>query len=101
MNPSARIERLAVSAYVVPTDAPESDGTFEWTSTTLVLCEIAAGGLAGFGYGYASRAAAAFVSEALTSVVVGRDAFDIPAMWTAMRMASRNQGHRGIASAAV
>jgi hypothetical protein len=29
--------KATASAYKVPTDAPESDGTLEWNSTTLVL----------------------------------------------------------------
>jgi RimJ/RimL family protein N-acetyltransferase len=37
--------RLDVSAYTIPTDAPEADGTLEWTSTTLVLVEANAGDL--------------------------------------------------------
>jgi hypothetical protein len=28
------------SAYMIPTDAPEADGTFAWDSTTLVLVEV-------------------------------------------------------------
>ncbi len=31
------IERLEVAAYTVPTDRPESDGTLEWDSTTIVV----------------------------------------------------------------
>ena len=31
------IRHLVVSAYTVPTDIPESDGTYAWGSTTLVL----------------------------------------------------------------
>ena len=38
------VERLDVSAYEVPTDEPESDGTLEWDSTTLVVVEAHAGG---------------------------------------------------------
>ena len=33
------VEQLSVSVYTVPTDAPESDGTLEWGSTTLVVVE--------------------------------------------------------------
>jgi len=33
-----------VEAYTIPTDFPESDGTFVWDSTTLVLVEATAGG---------------------------------------------------------
>jgi hypothetical protein len=41
------IERLDARAYTVPTDGPdgkESDGTLEWSSTTMVLVEAQAGG---------------------------------------------------------
>ncbi len=34
-----------MSAYRIPTDRPESDGTARWESTTLVLVEIEAGGV--------------------------------------------------------
>ncbi len=44
------IERLDVSAYKIPTDAPESDGTYQWEATTLVLVEVTAGGRTGLGY---------------------------------------------------
>src|SRR5688500_3322993 len=37
------ITDAAVSVYTIPTDGPESDGTLEWTSTTIVVVEIAAG----------------------------------------------------------
>ncbi|HZI57231.1 MAG TPA: mandelate racemase, partial [Verrucomicrobiae bacterium] len=37
------IRKVEVAAYTVPTDLPESDGTLEWNSTTLVLVEVSAG----------------------------------------------------------
>ena len=48
------VTRLTASAYVVPTDSPESDGTLEWDSTTLVLVESEGGGRQGLGYTYAA-----------------------------------------------
>jgi hypothetical protein len=36
----ARIDQVAVGAYRIPTDAPESDGTLEWSSTTLVVAHV-------------------------------------------------------------
>lgn len=39
------IERLDVSAYTVPTEEPESDGTFSWDATSVVVVEADAGGL--------------------------------------------------------
>jgi L-alanine-DL-glutamate epimerase-like enolase superfamily enzyme len=95
------IERLAASAYVVPTDAPESDGTLSWDSTTIVLVEITAGGLTGMGYTYADQSAAAFAAGPLARAITGTDALDIPAAWTEMTIALRNNGRPGLASAAL
>ena len=46
------VEHLSVSAYTVPTDQPESDGTLAWDSTTIVVVEVQAGGATGLGYKY-------------------------------------------------
>ena len=47
--PTLPIERVDVSAYTIPTDAPESDGTLEWDSTTLVVVDAVAGDHHGLG----------------------------------------------------
>ena len=57
----ASIEKVDVSAYKIPTDAPEGDGTLQWDSTTLIVCEIYAGGERGLGYTYGNKAAAIVV----------------------------------------
>src|SRR5690242_18707269 len=61
----APIERIDVASYRVPTDFPESDGTLEWDSTTIVLVEAGAGNQTGLGYSYASHAAMAVIREML------------------------------------
>ncbi len=48
-----KIERIEVSAYKIPTDQPEADGTMRWDSTTLVLVEAEAGGEKSLGFNYA------------------------------------------------
>jgi L-alanine-DL-glutamate epimerase-like enolase superfamily enzyme len=95
------IERIAVSAYTIPTDAPESDGTLEWRDTTLVLVEATAGGRAGIGYSYANRATAVLVHDTLAGVVEGLPALDVAGAWSAMVAAIRNLGRPGIASMAI
>lgn len=90
-----------VSAYTVPTETPESDGTLQWDSTTLVLVEIGAGGCSGLGYSYADAATARLIHGLLAHVVEGRDALDIAGAWMAMRVAVRNLGHAGIAAMAI
>jgi hypothetical protein len=41
---------VTARSYKVPTDAPEADGTFAWTDTTLVVVSVAGGGTTGLGY---------------------------------------------------
>ncbi|MGH8213880.1 MAG: enolase C-terminal domain-like protein [Rhodanobacteraceae bacterium] len=89
------------SAYTVPTDAPESDGTLEWDSTTLVLVEVQAGGKRGTGYSYADISTAVLVRDLLGKVIEGRDAMDIAGAWSAMLASIRNLGRPGIASMAI
>jgi L-alanine-DL-glutamate epimerase-like enolase superfamily enzyme len=90
-----------VSVYTVPTDGPESDGTLEWTSTTIVIVELSAGGVTGLGYTYGHKATAALISDMLFSIVSDRDAMDVAGAWIAMTRAIRNQGRPGIASMAI
>lgn len=98
-NPT--IERLEVSAYRIPTDAPESDGTLAWDATVLVLVEAFGGGEVGVGWTYSDRAAAVLVQDLLAEVVVGRDALAVREAWRAMVHRIRNLGRPGVASMAI
>jgi L-alanine-DL-glutamate epimerase-like enolase superfamily enzyme len=95
------IERLDVSAYTVPTDSPESDGTYSWDKTTIVIVEATAGGKRGLGYTYADVATARLIQEMLVHIVQGHDAMNVPACWLAMVESIRNLGRPGIASMAI
>jgi hypothetical protein len=66
---AAAVETVDVTAYTVPTDAPESDGTYEWDSTTIVVVEARGGGEAGLGYTYCDTAAGALIESKLAPVV--------------------------------
>ena len=92
------ISDVRAAVYVIPTDAPEADGTLAWDETTLVLVTAAAGGQEGIGWTYAAGAAAAVVTDVLAGVVTGRSAFDIPGAAEAMARALRNIGRRGVAA---
>lgn len=95
------IRELAVSAYVIPTDAPESDGTLEWDKTTVVLVQTRAGDQAGLGYTYADASVAALIRNVLHGCVVGEDAMDVGRVWGRMVGAIRNLGRAGLASMAI
>ncbi|HZS60446.1 MAG TPA: enolase C-terminal domain-like protein [Gemmatimonadaceae bacterium] len=95
------IDRVHVTAYRIPTDAPEADGTLAWDSTTIVVVECHAGKVTGIGYTYAGPATARLIVDMLAPVVSGNDAMDVPALWSAMVHTIRNEGRPGIASMAI
>lgn len=97
----ALIRRASVSAYTIPTDAPESDGTLEWSSTTLVLVRLEANGCKALGYSYADAATAVLIRERLLPLLEGGDAIDIPSRFARMAASVRNLGRPGLASMAI
>ncbi|HEY3572829.1 MAG TPA: enolase C-terminal domain-like protein [Arthrobacter sp.] len=97
----APVTAFRATAYTVPTDGPEADGTFGWDSTTMVLVQAAAGGKTGLGWTYAPAAAAGLIEELLAPAVHGIDALDVPAATAAMARTVRNPGSTGLASYAV
>jgi L-alanine-DL-glutamate epimerase-like enolase superfamily enzyme len=97
----AKVSRLDVAAYTIPTDAPESDGTLEWDSTTVVVVEAHAGDRVGLGYTYCDESAAKVVDGQLRDVVEGSDPMDVRATWLQLGMQVRNAGRPGIAFCAI
>jgi L-alanine-DL-glutamate epimerase-like enolase superfamily enzyme len=96
------IEDISVSVFRVPTDTPnESDGTFVWCATTLVLVEARGGGETGLGYTYADTATARLIHDTLADVARGRDVMANGAIWMSLVGAVRNLGRSGIASMAI
>jgi L-alanine-DL-glutamate epimerase-like enolase superfamily enzyme len=95
------ITALKVHGLTIPTASPESDGTFEWQTTSMVLVEVTAGGETGIGWSYASRASAALIGEALAVCVRGADPFGTAEIWQRMVARCRNLGRPGDAMRAI
>jgi L-alanine-DL-glutamate epimerase-like enolase superfamily enzyme len=95
------IDKVDVSVFRVPTDTPESDGTIEWDSTTLVLVEISAGAGSGLGFTYANQSAALLIRDLLAPLLLGSEAINISGLEKKMIAAVRNAGRPGIASMAI
>jgi L-alanine-DL-glutamate epimerase-like enolase superfamily enzyme len=95
------LRKIKARAYTIPAEEPESDGTLEWSSTTLVLVEAEAGGKTGLGFTYTDAVAAALVREKLAPLLLGKDATDIPSCWDAVTRAERNLGRPGLGLMAV
>jgi L-alanine-DL-glutamate epimerase-like enolase superfamily enzyme len=95
------VRDITAAVYVIPTDAPEADGTLAWDQTTMVLASARAGTARGIGWSYAAAAAQSVITDVLAGVVTGRSALDIPGAAEAMARAVRNIGRPGIAATAI
>src|SRR4051794_164586 len=98
---TASVADVTCAAYEIPTDEPESDGTLEWDSTTIVVVQVRAAGETGLGYTYGDPAVATLIHSKLAASLAGADALAPPAAWAAMQRAIRNVGRPGIGAMAV
>jgi L-alanine-DL-glutamate epimerase-like enolase superfamily enzyme len=95
------IQRLEASAFKVPTDFPESDGTAKWDSTTLILVELRVGKISGLGYSYSHECCVPLIREKLFPIVREKNPLSLSARWNEMNSAVRNLGRHGIAMSAI
>jgi L-alanine-DL-glutamate epimerase-like enolase superfamily enzyme len=96
-----KIDEITATAYRVPTDEPESDGTLTWTATTAVVVEVSAAGRTGLGYTYGSAACADIVRKELAPVIEGESPLDVPRLSRDMAIAVRNIGRGGPTAMAI
>lgn len=95
------IESIRASAYTVPTDQLESDGTLTWDSTTIVIVHARAGDRTGVGYTYTDSSTAVLINGKLSEVVAGLSASETGHVWQSVVQAARNLGRPGLVSAAL
>ncbi len=100
-RPEAPIEKAVVSAYTIPTDAPEADGTLSWDSTTLILAELHCGRKIGIGYTYGNQATAGLARHLAEKCLLRKRALDIPGLHASMLQRVRNDGNIGIGAMAI
>lgn len=96
-----QVESLRVSAYTVPTDAPEGDGTMTWDATTMVLVRVEAGADSGLGWTYGPTACGTVVDELFRDLVVGSDPLDVVGTTMALERRVRNAGRPGVCAMAL
>ena len=99
-----RVSRVEASAYTIPTDRPEGDGTLTWDATTMVLVRVSTDDPAlpcGTGWTYAPAAAAMVVRDLLSDAVCGLSALDTAKCWQEMLRAVRNAGRPGLVGMAI
>src|SRR5580692_1452744 len=88
------VREISTAVYVIPTDAPEADGTLTWDQTTMVVAWARAGAARGVGWTYAAAAAQSVITDLLAGAVTGRSAMDVAGSAEAMARAVRNIGRR-------
>jgi L-alanine-DL-glutamate epimerase-like enolase superfamily enzyme len=98
---TAPISAVRAHAYKIPTDAPEADGTFEWTSTTLVVVEIEAGGCTGLGYTYTDASAVPLIRDTLAEVLMREQANRMTELTHRLWRRVRNIGRSGLCANAI
>ena len=96
-----RISEMQVSAYTIPTDRPESDGTLEWQETTIIVVKVRSSDRDGLGYTYGHVAIVDVIQSLLTPAIMDRTVMDVMAIQTAMIRQIRNNGQAGLAMMAV
>jgi L-alanine-DL-glutamate epimerase-like enolase superfamily enzyme len=96
-----RVEGIEATTRTIPTGPSESDGTFEWQETTVVLARVRAGDEVGLGYTYADASVAGLIENRLGPAIEGRDAGAVAACWASMRRALRNAGQAGAGAMAL
>lgn len=101
MKVNVPIRNVHASAFTIPTDKPEADGTIAWNSTTLIVVEVSAGNVVGLAYTYSGASIVALIASTLAETIAGLDAMDPPAAWRAMQRAVRNLGREGLAATAI
>src|SRR5581483_3387760 len=92
---------IDVSAYTVPTETAESDGTRVWDQTTILIIEPRAAGVRGLAYAYGDPAAARLILDTLEPAIRGCQAFALNDAYARMGRAIRESGRSGIAWTAV
>lgn len=95
------IRAVRAHAYKIPTDAPEADGTFEWTSTTLVVVEIEAGGCTGLGYTYTDACAVTLIEDTLANELLHQHAGSTRSLSERLWRRVRNIGRAGLCATAI
>jgi hypothetical protein len=63
LGSSIPLGKISASAYTIPTDKPEADGTYSWNSTTMVAVEVSAGDQCGLGYTYTDKSAVSLIKS--------------------------------------
>ncbi|HEY6538064.1 MAG TPA: enolase C-terminal domain-like protein [Candidatus Dormibacteraeota bacterium] len=102
MSEGLKVTTLRTSAYTIPTELPEADGTLAWDKTTVVVVEpTLEDGTIGLGYAFGDPAMVGLISETLAPKVIGLDVSETGRAWQEMVQSIRNLGRPGLCSMAI
>jgi L-alanine-DL-glutamate epimerase-like enolase superfamily enzyme len=92
---------MEVGAYKIRSIFPQSDGTLEWDSTTIIVVELEVDDAKGIGYSYSHESCVAVIRDVLFPIVQGNGFCAGKSVWNDMNIAVRNLGRNGIPSSGI
>ncbi len=95
------MQKITLAAYKIPCEIHESDGTFEWDSTTIVVVSIKMDQWTGMGFSYGHEACLDVIKNTLSPHLKQIDVQDLPSIFGHMKNSVRNIGLHGIAAHAI
>ena len=95
------IESASASAYRIPAEGPEADGTLSWSETTLVAVEVDAAGETGLGFTYADACLVPLLRDKLLPLLLGEDPCRIHGCLEKMTHEVRNLNSGGLVAMAL
>jgi len=96
-----KVEHIEVQVAKIPTPSPQSDGTAEWDSTTIVIVQARCGGATGLGYSYVDASAGTLIKDLFVERLVGNDVMATGRAMADMLHAIRNHGRAGVGACAI
>lgn len=95
------MEKIKIAAYEIPCDSPESDGTFSWKTTTLILVTLQSENKTGLGFSYGHEASLDIIKKTLSPFLETAFHWEFPLTYNRMLHSLRNIGKSGITAHAI
>lgn len=103
MNTSIKspISSVSILLFEIPCEYPESDGTYQWSSTTLIVIILEAENKKGMGYTYGDASVFSLLKDNFAPQLKNTNPFDNTHTICKLAASARNAGLPGIASHAL
>lgn len=95
------MEKIKIAAYNIPCDSPESDGTLQWESTTLILVTLQSENKIGLGFSYGHEACLDVIKKTFLPFLKNGNHSEFPFTYQELLHSTRNIGRDGVVAHAI